>query len=175
MLPAQGRFAEARSGVRQLHYSAVIDAPADAVWKAVGAFGSWGAWMPTIVAEEIEDGRPQDQVGCVRRLTTETGAVARERLLALSQVERSFSYNVVSSPNYAMDDYVSTMRVVEITESPERCLVEWSCRFSAADEAAEDEIAAGLGARIYRGGLAALRAHFQAGNPKRGGDDDDPR
>ena len=144
----------------------MIDASADAVWEAVSAFGNWGAWMPTIVAEEIEDGRPEDQIGCVRRLTTETGAVARERLLALSRVERSFSYNVVSSPNYAMSDYVSTMRVVEVTESPERCLVEWSCHFSAADRAAEDEIAAGLGTRIYRGGLAALQEHFEAGNPK---------
>jgi Polyketide cyclase / dehydrase and lipid transport len=156
--------------LRRIRHSAVIDAAVDEVWSAIAAFGHWGAWMPTIVDEEIEAGMSEDRIGCVRKLTTETGAVARERLLALDPPRRSITYNLEESPNYPVDDYVATMRVRSVTEGDRaRCLVEWSGEFSAADPAVEDEIAAGLTERIYRGGLAALATHFEPSNDDSGG------
>ena len=59
----------------KVYRSAVIDAPADKVWKLVRDFNGLPKWHPAIATSEIEGGLPADRVGCVRRFTLQ-GATA---------------------------------------------------------------------------------------------------
>ena len=56
----------------------------------------------------------------------------REVLVALSDVERSYSYTFVSSP-VPVRDHRTTLRVLPITDG-DRSYVEWSSRFEIVPE-----------------------------------------
>ncbi|ESR25814.1 hypothetical protein N177_1149 [Lutibaculum baratangense AMV1] len=58
----------------------VIDAPIDRVWALARDFNGHGDWHPLIAESHVEDGRPSDQVGCVRNFTLADGGHLRERL-----------------------------------------------------------------------------------------------
>ena len=117
------------------------------IWHMIGDFGKLGRWHPAIASSEIESGGG----ATVRRLTTGDGAVLRERLLARSDSERSYSYSIVESP-LPVRDYHSTIRVADLGGG--RSAVIWQGRFEAVGEA---EAALDLIAGIYDAGLDNLR------------------
>ena len=51
-----------------VYISAVIDAPVEEVWRIMRDYNGMPSYHPGIKHSLIEDGRPSDQVGCVRRL-----------------------------------------------------------------------------------------------------------
>ncbi len=80
--------------------STVLDAPADVVWARIRDFGGLTSWHAEIglATCELEEGKESDQVGCVRHFVFPDGTVVRERLLHLSDAERTYSYTFVETP-----------------------------------------------------------------------------
>ena len=68
----------------EVYVSAVIDAAADTVWRTVRDFNGLPDWHPIVAGSRIEEGRPSDQIGCVRAFQLHDGSSIREQLLALS-------------------------------------------------------------------------------------------
>lgn len=134
--------------------SAVIPAPADRVWSVVRDFNGLAESHPVITASTIEGGRPAAEVGCVRSLTLEDGGVVRERLVALDDQDRCYSYEMLEGP-FPIRTYVATIRVRPITDSDES-FVEWHAHYDAeaADEAELDRT---FSAGVFATGLKGLR------------------
>jgi Polyketide cyclase / dehydrase and lipid transport/Uncharacterised protein family (UPF0261) len=98
---------------RAAYRSAVISAPVQKVWAAIRDFNALPAWHPAIVQSEIERGLASDAIGCVRSFSLQDGGHLREQLLALSDVDHSFTYNILVSP-MPVKNYVATFRLTPI-------------------------------------------------------------
>ena len=72
-------------------YSVVLDHPAEAVWATIRPFGHY-AWAGVEAETTIEDGKIDDQVGAVRHVAM-PGRAIRQKLLAHSDLERSYTYS----------------------------------------------------------------------------------
>jgi uncharacterized protein YndB with AHSA1/START domain len=139
--------------------SSVIDAPPEEVWKVIRDFNGLPSWHPLIAQSHIEDGKAADQVGCIRNFTLNDGERIRERLLTLSDVEFTCTYEILESP-MGVENYVATLRLVPITDG-DRCYIEWTAEFDAPEgeeEALEDHI----GGTVFQGGFDALKKRFAA-------------
>jgi len=114
------------------YYSIVLDHTADEVWAVIRPFDHY-AWAGVESRTVIEDGKAGDQVGAIRRV--ELGdRVIRQRLLAHSDVERSYSYALCDPSPYPVRDYMATIRIVPVVASGQ-AFVEWWASFDcAADE-----------------------------------------
>jgi hypothetical protein len=77
-----------------VYISAVIDAPVEEVWKIMRDYNGMPSYHPGIKHSLIEDSRPSDQVGCVRRLTLSEGFV-REVLLCMDDRNYIFTYGII--------------------------------------------------------------------------------
>jgi hypothetical protein len=138
--------------------STVIDAPADRVWAAVRDFNGLPVWHGGLVkSSRIEDGKAADQVGCVRDFYLQDGAHLRERLLAFSDADRSYSYNFELTP-FDVQNYHATLRVTPVTDSG-RSFVEWWTTFDCPPERSAEWIDTFANA-VFKGGLEALRKHL---------------
>ncbi|MQA84869.1 MAG: SRPBCC family protein [Streptosporangiales bacterium] len=138
--------------------SIVINAPADAVWSYLRDFGNLNEWIPAVKTSEIEGGGPADQIGCVRRLELQDGALIREALLALDDPERSYTYEFVESP-FPVRSYRATIRVAPVTEGGQT-FVEWWTWFDA-DAKDEEQLTTTFGRDVFAASLAALRKRFE--------------
>jgi uncharacterized protein YndB with AHSA1/START domain len=135
--------------------SAIIDAPVETVWAVTRDFNGLPDWHPAIAASEIEDGLDADVVGCVRSFTLQDGTHIRERLLAFSDAERTFTYNF-EKPAFPVENYLATVRLLPVTNG-DRTFAEWEAVF---DEAPEDrgkyvEI---ISSAVFQSGWTALKA-----------------
>jgi hypothetical protein len=144
----------------QVYVSSVIDASADTVWSRIRDFNGMPQWHPSIVDSRIENGQPADRVGCIRQFHTKDGGTIRERLLALSDYEYSFSYEILESP-MGVANYVSTLKLTPVTDGA-RCFAEWSAEFEC-EEGRERELAESIGQGVFQGGFDALKRHFGRG------------
>ena len=137
--------------------SMVLDAPVAEVWAAVRAFDAVVDWNPGVIAAKMESGSPTS-VGSVRRLDISDGTVFRETLLAHSDLERFYAYDIVEGP-LPCRSYVSTHRFIPITES-DRTLGIWLGTFDCAPDAEVrlDEI---VGDRIYVAGMKGLNDYLR--------------
>jgi hypothetical protein len=138
--------------------STVIDAPAEEVWARIRNFNGLADWHSGLVAQsEIEDGKAGDQVGGVRSFTLTDGTHLRERLLAHSDSERSYTYNFEKTP-FDVDDYCATIRVTPVTDG-NTSFVEWWTTFDCD----RDKVGYWEGFfanEVFQGGLDALKGHF---------------
>jgi Polyketide cyclase / dehydrase and lipid transport len=137
--------------------STVLNASADEVWAAIRDFGALSGWHPGVTESRIEEGHAPDRVGCIRHLTLGDGAVIRERLLHLSDVERSYSYNFETTP-FAVQNYHATIRVTPVTDGG-RSFVEWWTTFDCPPERTEEWVKTFAGA-VFKSGLDALKKRF---------------
>jgi len=127
----------------KVYYSSVLDRPSDAVWAMVRDFNNYPAYIDEVTESHIEDGRAGDAVGAVRSFVYD-GLRVRQCLLALSDVERSFSYSSCEpfafmgsdGESAAPIDYEGTLRVTPIVATGQS-FVEWWVSFDcgAADRA----------------------------------------
>jgi hypothetical protein len=126
--------------------SAQLAADAASVWRRIGDFARLDAWHPAVAACVLEPGGGAP----VRKLTTVDGAVLRERLIAASQADMTYSYSILDGP-LPVADYQATLSVAPAGGGS---VVVWTSTFRA--RGATDEAAAGVIGGIYEAGLKAL-------------------
>lgn len=108
-----------------------FDYAAERVWEVIRPFDHY-AWAGVPGETIIEDGGAGDQVGAVRRV--DLGArVIRQRLLAHSDNERSYSYCFVGETPFPVWNYRATIRVTPLV-ADSRSFVEWWASFDCAPE-----------------------------------------
>ena len=136
--------------------SMVLDAPVARVWAAVRAFDAVVDWNPGVIAARMESGSPT-AVGSVRHLDIADGTTFRETLLAHSDLEHFYAYDIVEGP-LPCRDYMSTHRFIPITQG-DRTLGIWQAEFECNrdDEARLDEI---VGDGIYVAGMNGLNEYL---------------
>jgi Polyketide cyclase / dehydrase and lipid transport len=117
------------------------------------------SWHPVVADSMIEDGRPGDAVGSIRKITTraDDGQTLREKLLSLSDHDRSVSFDFQTAP-FPVRNYYSTLRVIPITDG-DRSFIEWWATFDC-DEAREAEMVRTFVQGVYQPGFEALKQHF---------------
>lgn len=135
-----------------VYRSMIIDAPITKVWAAIREFDSVVDWNPGVASAVLENGLAT-QTGTVRALKTPDGAVFRETLLAHSDVEHFYTYDILDSP-LPVSGYVSTHRLVPITQSGQTLGI-WESWFDCAPEVA-GEMEKVVGDVIYVGGMTGL-------------------
>lgn len=142
--------------VIRLQESGVIAADADTAWQVLRDFTSAARWAGEIVSCVMEGGAGVSEVGAIRRMTFDTGAVARERLLALSDRERFFEYELLPPEELPFEGYLGKLQVLPLSGG--RSVVIWSSSLTATGgnpgEAGE------FLSRAYQAGIAALGAHL---------------
>ena len=146
----------------RLFESAVIAAPADAVWQIVRDFTSPPLWASEIIACEMEDAAGPSDIGAVRRMTFDFGATARERLAALSDAERWLEYELLPPEEVPFLGYEGRMQVVPITAT-DQSLMTWRSSFVAAPGG--EDAAAGLG-KAYQSGMRGIARLLMSGETR---------
>lgn len=141
----------------EVYTSSVIGASADQVWSAIRDFNGLPAWHPAIAESRIEGGAPADQVGCVRAFRLKDGGFIRERLLAMSDYDLSFTYSILESP-MGLENYVATLKLTPITDGA-KTFAEWSAEFDCPLER-EAELVELVGTGVFQGGFDALKDRY---------------
>lgn len=108
-------------------HAAILAADADRVWGIVKRFGAIADWHPAIAEGRIDGAIADGTPGCVRVLRLGDGGTLRERLLAVDEANRSFTYRIDAAP-LPVDDYHLTVSLVPITGEP-RTVIRWTARF----------------------------------------------
>lgn len=140
--------------------SVVLDAEIDTVWAAVRAFDGVVNWNPGVVAARMESGE-RTAVGSIRYLDIVDGSVFRETLLAHSDVDHFYSYDILDGP-LPCTNYFSTHRFIPITEG-NMTLGIWSGEFTC-DPSDSDDLETIVGDQIYRDGMFGLNAYLKGHN-----------
>lgn len=137
--------------------STILDQPCGAVWEVLRDFNGHDRWHPLIESSAIEKENPSDRVGCIRRFRLADGAELRERLLFLSDQDRSLTYCLLDTP-VPLFNYVADIRLLPVTDG-DRTFWEWSSRFDAP-HGRVDELRDFVGERIYSDGFASVRNYL---------------
>src|SRR5260370_29514001 len=114
-------------GMVEIRRSTIIEAPIESVWATLRDFNGHERWHPAVAASVIEEGAAGDAIGAVRNFRLADGARIREQLLALSDIETSFTYCILEAP-VPLRNYVASVRLRRVT-SDETCLLEWRASF----------------------------------------------
>jgi hypothetical protein len=138
-------------------YSTIFEQSADHVWSVIRDFGHY-SWAGVPGETVIEDGRSGDSVGCIRAFRAGDVTI-RQKLLAHSDRDRSFTYTLCDPVHLPLRDYVATVRVTPVTDG-DRAFVEWSAIFDCADSEHTRWHAHFMAS--FRTWLEALREHLAA-------------
>jgi hypothetical protein len=95
--------------------STVINAPIDKTWKIIRDFGDLDNWHPAISNCRIENNDPGDKIGCIRSFDFKDGGSLKEQLVALDDLEHSFTYTMLESI-IPIKNYVSTLYLLPIDD-----------------------------------------------------------
>lgn len=133
--------------------SMLIDGDINRVWAAVRAFDGVVHWNPGVVGASLEIGSPT-ATGTIRKLDIADGTVFRETLLAHSDKDHSYTYNILES-SLPVTGYVSTHRFIPITHTRQTLAI-WESHFDCAPGVA-DEMEKTVGDVIYIGGMIGLK------------------
>ena len=142
----------------RVYTSSVINARSDRVWARIRDFNGLPNWHPAIAESRIENGEPADKIGCVRRFKLKDGSELREQLLALSDLEQTFSYCLLDTP-MPMFNYVAHVRLLPVTDG-DRTFWQWESRFTTRPEDREG-ITQMVAEQIYQAGFEAVRHHLR--------------
>lgn len=132
-----------------IRYNAVVDTDAARTWSVIRQFGGISLWHPAIHESAIESGGTDGQVGCIRRLALQGGAVLRERLLAVDDSQLSLAYRFEEAP-LPVDDYVMTIKLVPLTAQP-RTVIQWLARFDLREPDPQGDLLESIRALIIGG------------------------
>ncbi|MEM7210089.1 MAG: SRPBCC family protein [Pseudomonadota bacterium] len=136
--------------------SVVIDAPIREVWAAVRSFDGVENWNPAVSSAVMESGTATS-IGSVRSLGIVDGTTFRETLLAHSDIEFFYTYDIIESP-LPCTNYISTHSFIPITDG-DKTLGIWKGKFEcAADQ--EDSLREIVGSNIYRDGMRGLNEYL---------------
>lgn len=117
--------------MKKVCHSTVFEQTADRVWSVIRDFNSYPAWVASVSESHIEEGKSGDAVGAIRNFV-EYGSRIRQRLLAHSDLDRSYTYESCA-PLGAITYYRGTARIRPITEG-NKAFVEWSVDFDCPAE-----------------------------------------
>lgn len=137
--------------------STVLEAPIEAVWDLLRDFNGHDRWHPAVSTSQIERGRDPDRVGCVRKFKLADGAELREQLLALSDIDASYSYCLLDTP-VPLFNYVSHVRLIPVTDG-DHTYWQWEGNFSTFPDQ-RDDLVRMVGDDIYQVGFDAIRAQM---------------
>ena len=135
----------------------ILNAPTDAVWNVLRDFNGHDRWHPAVATSTIEWAQSSDKIGCVRRFKLKDGSELREQLLALSDLEQTFSYCLLETP-IPMFNYVAHVRLLPVTDG-DQTFLEWTAEFDCAPER-ESELVGNIGGGVFQGGFDALKRAF---------------
>jgi Polyketide cyclase / dehydrase and lipid transport len=147
------------------YYSTVFEQPATQVWEIVRDFNNYPVWVGGAGESRIEDGRSGDAVAAVRRVLYQERHI-RQRLLALSDVERAQTYEFCGAASLPVTDFQATLRISPIVDG-DRAFVEWWATFDC-DAARRDELT-GILRTSFGKWLESLRvalSHSLSGFPR---------
>lgn len=114
------------------YYSTVFDEPPDEIWDVIRDFNSYPRWVDGIAESVIEDGKAGDAIGAVRRFSY-GGAETRQKLLALSDADRSFSFELCEPSPFPLSNFVSTLKVTPVVDGG-GSFIEWWATFDCPPE-----------------------------------------
>jgi hypothetical protein len=143
--------------VARSYYSTIFEQAPDAVWAVIRDFNNYPVWVDGAGESEIEAGKSGDSVGAVRNVLYQ-GVGRRQRLLALSDAERSQTYGFVSEPPLHTRDFRATLRVTPVVDGG-RAFVEWWATFDCDLERHNERTAFFRDA--FAGWLESLRRHLE--------------
>ena len=143
----------------RVYVSSVIEARVDRVWDRVRDFNGLPGWHPAVKESRIELSQPSDKVGCIRNFSLQDGGRIRERLLALSDYDFSFTYEILESP-MGVSNYVATMRLIPVTDG-DRTFCEWSADFDCPPDHA-DTLVKQIGQGVFQRGFDALKQSLRS-------------
>lgn len=118
--------------------STVLACSAEAIWAEIRDFNSYPAYIEGVTESLIEDDKPGDEVGCVRRFVY-LGDVTRQTLTGHSDDERWFSHTgcePLEWPSHQEGEvgpavYENRIKVTPISDRDETFL-EWSLEYWTA-------------------------------------------
>ena len=142
-----------------VYRSMLIDAPIARAWSAVRAFDGVSAWNPAVTTARMESGSATS-VGSIRHLDIADGTVFRETLLAHSDVEYFYTYDILESP-LPVTAYVSTHRFLAVTHTNQTLGI-WESRFEC-DPGVAEEMDSVVSNAIYIGGMTGLNDYLRTG------------
>jgi len=143
--------------VVKVRRSTIIDAPVDEVWRFLRDFNAHEKWHPAVAESRIEDSRPVDAIGAVRRFRLRDGGQLREQLLTLSDRDRRLTYCILDAP-LPLIDYVASFELKPVTDGA-RTFWDWRSEFRAPP-GQEQALASLVGEQIYEAGFEAVKRHF---------------
>jgi hypothetical protein len=143
----------------RVYVSSVVEARVDLVWDRVRDFNGLPGWHPAVKESRIELSQPSDKVGCIRNFSLQDGGRIRERLLALSDYDFSFTYEILESP-MGVSNYVATMRLIPVTDG-DRTFCEWSADFDCPPDRA-DTLVKQIGQGVFQRGFDALKQSLRS-------------
>jgi hypothetical protein len=137
------------------YFSTVLDHDPATVWAVARDFNGLATWWSAAVSEsDIEEGRSGDQVDSVRRFRLGEATI-RERLVALSDVDRSYSYVFCDPAPFPVDDYVATLRLTPVADGTGRSFVEYWATFDC-DKAERAHWSGFFAAEVFAPAVGAL-------------------
>jgi hypothetical protein len=139
------------------YYSTIFEQSADEIWNVIRDFNNYPVWVNGAGESEIEGGRPGDSVGAVRNVIYE-GNKIRQKLLAMSDLERSQTYGFAGEPPVPVQNYRATLRVTPVVDD-NRAFVEWWATFDCEAEQREERVA--LFRDAFGRWLRSLRRHLE--------------
>ncbi len=140
------------------YYSTIFQQTASDVWKIIRDFNNYPVWVGGAGESRIEDGKSGETVGAVRDVLYQ-GRRIRQRLLALSDVERMQTYEFCGTPTLPVTDFQATLRVAPVVDG-DRAFIEWSATFDC-EPIRREELSATL-AGWFGKWLESLRAHLES-------------
>ena len=121
------------------YYSTVFDQSADAVWKVIRDFNNYPVWVDGAGTSRIEHGKTGDTVGAIRDVLYKDMR-RRQRLLALSDVERAQTYEFAGDTPLPVQNFQATIRVTPIVDGG-RAFIEWWATFDCEPAVRDERVA----------------------------------
>ena len=141
----------------EAYYSTVFEHSAEGVWRVIRDFNNYPVWVDRAGESEIEEGKTGEAVGAVRNVLYD-GLRLRQRLLALSDVERAQTYAFAEEAAAPVANYRATLRVTPIIDG-DRAFVEWWASFDC--EPSSVPARCDFFRDAFAGWLGSLRRHLQ--------------
>ncbi len=138
------------------YYSTIFERPVDDVWGAIRDFNNYPLWVDGAGESEIEAGKSGDSVGAVRNVLY-NGIRRRQKLLVLSDIDRTQTYNFVSEAPIHTRNFQATLRVTPVIDG-DRAFVEWWATFDCDLDRSEERVEFFRGA--FANWLESLRRHL---------------
>ena len=141
------------------YYSTIFEQPAEALWEIIRDFNNYPLWVDGAGESQIEAGRTGDSIGAVRNVLYR-GTRRRQRLISLSDADRSQTYEFVSEGPLHTRDFQATLRVTPVVDG-NRSFVEWWASFDCDLERSHERT--GFFRDAFAGWLESLRRHISGG------------